>query len=153
MSDQPTAPAAVTARPHLTATIAWTCSAFVLGVFIVTALVMKRYNAGADFDGKDQIGTVVVGIVLALLLIMPTWPRLVADDQAIRTRAFLGGWRVIPWELVVDVRFPSKVRFAQIVLPGEETLAIYAVQRWDKERAVEAMNGLRALYAATHPAA
>ena len=49
---------------------------------------------------------------------------------------------MIPWDVVVDVRFPSKVRFAQLVLPGEETLAIYAVQRWDKERAVEAMHGL-----------
>ncbi len=141
----------VTARPHLTANIAWACSASVLVVFVFTAVVMKRYNAGAAFDDKDQVGTVVVGIVLALLLIMPTWPRLVADDQAIRMRAFLGGWRVIPWELVVDVRFPSKVRFAQVVLPGEETLAIYAVQRWDKERAVVAMDGLRTLFAVTHP--
>lgn len=139
----------VTARPHFTARIAWASSAFVLIVFIVTALVMKRYNAGADFNGTDQIGTVVVGVVLSLLLIMPTWPRLVADQTAIRTRAFLGGWRVIPWDVVVDIRFPRKVRFAQIVLPGEETLAIYAVQRWDRELAVETMEQLRALLATT----
>ena len=50
------------------------------------------------------------------------------------------------------MRFPAKVRFAQLVLPGEETLAIYAVQRWDRERAVEAMDGLRALLAASRPA-
>jgi Bacterial PH domain len=142
----------VTAKPIRTARIAWACSALVLVVFVVTALVMKRYNAGAAFGDKDQVATIVIGVVLALLLIMPTWPRLVADEEAIRIRAFLGGWRTIPWDLVVDVRFPSKVRFAQIVLPADETLAIYAVQRWDKDRAVEAMNGLRALFAATHPA-
>jgi hypothetical protein len=142
----------VTARPHLTATIAWAASALVLVVFVVTAVVMKRYNAGASFGTKDQIGTVVVGVVLALLLVMPTYPRLIADEKEIRLRSFLGNYRVIPWELVVDVRFPSKLRFAQLVLPGEETLAIYAVQRWDKDRAVEAMDGLRALFAATHPA-
>jgi Bacterial PH domain len=142
----------VTAKPHLTANIAWAASAFVLAAFVITALVMKRYNAGASFTTKDQVGTVVVGIVLALLLVMPTYPRLIADEKELRLRSFLGNYRVIPWEVVVDVRFPAKVRFAQLVLPGEETLAIYAVQRWDKDRAVEAMNGLRALYSATHPA-
>lgn len=135
----------VRARPVLLAKVFWTASAVVLVVFVVTALVMRRYNAGAYFTAKDQIGTVVVGIVCALLLIMPTYPRLVADENAIRIRSFLGNYRVVPWDLVVDIRFPRKVRFAQIVLPGEETLAIYAVQRWDRERAVEAMNGLRVL--------
>ena len=62
----------VQARPHLTAKIAWAASGFVLVAFVVTALLMKRYNAGADFTDKDQVGTVVVGIVCALLLIMPT---------------------------------------------------------------------------------
>jgi hypothetical protein len=140
----------VRARPHLTANIAWAASAFVLVVFVVTALLMKRYNAGATFDDKDQVGTVIIGIVCSLLLIMPTYPRLIADETAIRLRSFLGNYRVIPWDVVVDVRFPRKVRFAQLVLPGEETLAIYAIQRWDKQRAVQAMDELRALFAATH---
>ena len=139
----------VTARPHRTAAIAWTASAVVLVVFVVTAFVMKRYNAGASFGDKDQIGTVVVGVVVSLLLIMPTYPRLVADEHEIRIRSFLGNYRTVPWSVVVDVRFPAKVRFAQLVLPGEETLAIYAVQRWDKDRAVEAMEGLRTLLAAS----
>ena len=43
------------------------------------------------------------------------------------------------------------MRFARLVLPGEETLAIYAVQRLDKERAVEVMRRLRVLFATTHP--
>jgi hypothetical protein len=141
----------VTARPHLTAKIAWALSALVLAVFVITALVMRRYNAGASFGVKDQIGTVVIGVVVALLLVMPTYPRLIADERDVRIRSFLGDFRVIPWSVIVDVRFPSNVRFAQLVLPGEETLAIYAVQRWDKDRAVEAMEGLRALFAATHP--
>jgi hypothetical protein len=144
-------PLVVKARPHRTAAIAWAASAVVLVVFVITAFVMKRYNAGASFNDKDQVGTVVVGIVVSLLLIMPTYPRLVADEHEIRIRSFLGNYRTVPWSVVVDVRFPAKVRFAQLVLPGEETLAIYAVQRWDRDRAVEAMDGLRALLAATHP--
>lgn len=143
---------ALSAQPRLTARIAWASSAFVLVVFVVTALVMKRYNAGAAFNDKDQVATIVVGLVLAALLIMPTRPRIVADEQSVRLRAFLGGWRVVAWDVIVDVRFPSKVRFAQLVLPGEETLAIYAIQRFDKQYAVAAMQQLRDLFAATRPA-
>jgi hypothetical protein len=66
-------------------------------------------------------------------------------------RSYVGNWRTIPWDAVVAVEFPSNVRFARLRLPAEETLAIYAVQRMDREHAVEAMRGLRTLFAATHP--
>ena len=141
----------VTARPIRSARIAWAASTLVLIAFTVTALVMKRYNAGASFNGADQGGTFVIGVVLAGLLIMPTRPRLYADVEGVRLRAFLGGWRTVPWDLIVRVDFPSKLRFARIVLPGEEALAIYAVQRLDKEAAVATMEQLRALFAVTHP--
>ena len=49
------------------------------------------------------------------------------------------------------MEFPSNVRFARLVLPGDETLALYAVQRTDRDHAVETMRGLRRLFAATHP--
>jgi hypothetical protein len=143
----------VTARPVVMSRIAYASSAFVLVVFVVTALVMKRDNAGAHFGDADQVATVVIGVILAGLLIMPTRPRLEADAESVRLRSFLGGWRIVPWELIVGVEFPSKVRFARLVLPGEETLAIYAVQRLDKAQAVAAMRGLRALFAAAHPSA
>jgi hypothetical protein len=83
---------------------------------------------------------------------MLTRPRLSADREAVRLRSFLGGWRTVPWDVVQRVEFPRKVRFARLVLPAEETLAIYAIQRLDREYAVEAMRGLRRLYARTHPA-
>lgn len=138
----------VTARPIRTSRIAWASSAFILAVFIGTALVMRTDNAGAHLNGADQIGTVVIGIILAGLAIMPTRPRLRADADGVHLRSFLGGWRDVPWELVTRIDFPSRVRFARIVLPGEETLAIYAVQRWDRDYAVSRMRGLRALHAA-----
>jgi hypothetical protein len=144
---------AVTARPQVMARIGYTCAAVVFLVFVVIAVVMKRDNAGASFGDKDQIGTVVIGIILGGLFIMLTRPALRADHEAVRLRSFLGGWRVVPWDLVVRVEFPSNVRFARLVLPGEETLAIYAVQRLDRAYAVEVMRGLRRLHAQTHPAA
>jgi hypothetical protein len=67
-------------------------------------------------------------------------------------RAFLGGWRTVPWNVVERVEFPTKVRFARIVLPADETLALYAVQRLDKQQAVDVMRRLRALFAAAQGA-
>jgi len=145
-----TEPVLVTSRPVRSSRYAYAASAFVLAAFVVVALLMKKDNAGAAFNDKDQFGTVVVGIVLAGLLLMPTRPRLRADLSSIQLRSFLGGWRTVPWELIVRVDFPSKLRFARIVLPGEEALAIYAVQRLDKELAVETMAKLRELWTQTH---
>jgi hypothetical protein len=135
------------------ARIGWWSAAVVFVVFLITAIVMPHANAGAHFGVKDQAATALIGVILAGLLIMPTRPRLAADEQAVRLRSFLGGWRVVPWDVVVAVEFPGNVRFARLRLPGEETLAIYAVQRMDGAYAVEAMRALRALFAATHPAA
>jgi len=146
MTDQ-----AVTARPQLMTRIGYTCAAVVFLTFVVIALVMKQANAGASFGDKDQVGTVVVGLILGGLFLMLTRPAVVADAEAVRLRSFLGGWRVVPWDVILRVEFPSSVRFARLVLPGEETLAIYAVQRLDREYAVEAMRGLRRLHAMAHP--
>jgi hypothetical protein len=140
----------ITARPIVMTRIGYAAAAFVFVVFLVTAIVMPHANAGAHFGVKDQVGTAVLGVILGGLLLMPTRPRLRADATSVRLRAFLGGWRTVPWELIVAVEFPSKVRFARLVLPAEETLAIYAVQRLDKEQAVDVMRRLRALHAATH---
>ena len=66
-------------------------------------------------------------------------------------RGYLGNWRTVPWDVVVRVEFPRNVRFARLVLPGDEILALYAVQRVDGEYAIDTMQGLRRLFAATHP--
>jgi len=142
----------VIARPIRMSKVGYASAAVVFVVFAVTAVLMPRDNAGAHFGGKDQLGTLALGIVLGGLFIMLTRPRLHADLQAVRMRSFLGGWRTVPWDLIVGVEFPKKVRFARILLPGDELLALYAVQRWDRAEAVVAMQGLRALFAATHPA-
>ena len=135
----------VTARPHLTARIAWAASALVLVVFVATALLMKRYNAGASFTDKDQAGTVVVGVVLALLLIMPTYPRLVADEQSVRIRSFLGNYRTIPWSSSSTCASRPRCASRSWCCRGRRPSRSTPCSGWDKERAVEAMDGLRAL--------
>lgn len=137
----------VTARPIVLARIGWASAAVVLAVFVIVALVMDRHTAGAHFASNDRIGTVIIGVILAGLCIMPTRPRLRADAEGVHLRSFLGGWRHVPWELIVRIDFPRNVRFARVVLPAEESLAIYAVSRLDKTQAVATMRSLRALHA------
>lgn len=141
----------VEARPIRTARIANVAAAVAFCVFVVVALVMRRFNAGATFGVEDQIFTVIVGVIVAGGLHLPARPRLRADRAAVRMRSYVGNWRTIPWDAVVAVEFPSSVRFAQLRLPGEERLAIYAVQRADREHAIATMRGLRTLFAETHP--
>ncbi len=143
--------AVLSARPIRTARIANISAAVAFLVFVVVALLMRRDNAGAHFGHKDQIFTLVIGLIVAGGLRLPARPRMRADRDAVHTRGYVGSWRTIPWAAVVAVEFPSNVRFARLRLPGEEILAIYAVQRMDREYAVGIMRGLRALFAETHP--
>lgn len=137
----------VTAKPVVLARIGWASAAIVLAVFVIVALLMDRHTAGAHFVSNDRIGTLIIGIILAGLCIMPTRPRLRADAEGVHLRSFLGGWRHVPWGVIIRVDFPRNVRFARIVLPAEESLAIYAVSRLDKAHAVVTMRALRALHA------
>ena len=137
-------------RPRVMTRIAYSSAALVLVAFVVTAVVMPHAAAGAHFGVKDQVATGLIGLILAGLLLMPSRPRLHADLAGLRLRSFLGGWRTVPWDVVLAVEFPAKVRFARLVLPADETLAVYAVQRLDKSQAIDAMRRLRAMHAAAH---
>ena len=136
-------------RPRVMTRISYAGAGFVFVAFVVTAIVMPHAAAGAHFGARDQAATGIIGVILAGLALMPSRPRLHADLDGLRLRSFLGGWRAVPWDVVLAVEFPAKVRFARLVLPADETLAVYAVQRLDKEQAIEAMRRLRALHAAT----
>jgi hypothetical protein len=143
----------VTSRPIKSARIANASAVVVFLVFVVIAVVMPHDNAGATFGWKDQIFTVVIGAIVAGGLRLPARPRLRADAEAVHMRSYVGNWRTVPWDAIVAVEFPNSVRFARLVLPADETLALYAVQRFDREHAIETMRGLRRLFAATHPVA
>ncbi len=145
-------PGVVTAKPIKTARIANACAVVALIVFVMVAILMPTDNAGATFGIKDQIFTVVIGLIVAGGLRLPARPRLRADAEAVHLRSYLGNYRTVPWSEVVGVEFPPNSRFARLLLPGDELFAIYAVQRTDGEYAVRTMRALRELFAASHPA-
>jgi len=142
----------ITSRPVWMTRIAIGSAAFVFAVFIVVAIVMPQANAGAQFSVKDQVATGVLGVILAGFILVLTRPRLRADADGVTIRNHWGPYKTIPWDLVVGVEFPARRRFARLVLPGEETIALYAVQRVDREQSVAVMRALRQLLAQTHAA-
>jgi hypothetical protein len=142
----------VRSRPVVLGRIGWSCAAAVLIVFVIISLVMRRDSAGASFGPKDQVGTAVLGVLVAAGFWLLTRPRLEADATSVRLRSFAGNYRTIPWNMITAVEFPSNVRFARLVLPGDESFAVYAVQRLDGERAVRTMRELRALHASVRAA-
>ncbi|MDQ1720627.1 MAG: hypothetical protein QOI26_361 [Pseudonocardiales bacterium] len=145
-TDTPT-PQLITARPVRAARIAVLAAVVVLVVFGIAAAILRSTSDGVSFSVADQFGIAGIGLLVALGILSLTRPRLRADAQGVDCRGFFGGYRHVDWELVTRVEFPSKARFARLVLPGDELITLYAVQRGDGERSVLVMQGLRALYA------
>ena len=63
-------------------------------------------------------------------------------------RSTVAGQRVLPWSMVRAVRFDRKSPWATLQLRNEDVVVVLAVQAVDRERAVRAVEGLRALLAA-----
>lgn len=145
----PTEDAVLTARPVKSARIAVVVAALVAVAFIIIGLVLKHTTDGVSFTDADQVGIAGSGLLVAVGILAFTRPRVRADATGVYTRGFFGGYRHIEWDLVTSVEFPPKVRFARLVLPADEYIALYAVQRGDAERSVVVMRELRALHAAS----
>lgn len=142
----------VTARPIKTTRLAVTGAAVVFVVFLVVAIVMPHANAGATFSWKDQVATGVIGAVLAGFILVFTRPRLRADESGVHIRNHWGPYKTVPWDVIVRVEFPKGRHFARLVLPADEAIPLYAVQRGDREHSVAVMRDLRELLAHAHRA-
>ncbi len=141
----------VRARPIASARLAVVAAILVVAGFTVCAILLPTSTDGVSFSPADQVGIGGSGLLVGIGILSITRPRLRADVSGVDTRPFFGGYRHVDWDLVLAVEFPPKARFARLVLPGDELIALYAVQRGDAERSVVVMQQLRALFAATHP--
>lgn len=65
-----------------------------------------------------------------------------------RSRGFVGGYRLVPWPAVEAITFPRGRHWASLELLDGDAVPLYAVQRADGERSVAAMAALRELHAA-----
>jgi hypothetical protein len=117
---------------------------------VMVALLLPSSSDGTKFHSGDQFAVVGVGLALAGMVWLPTRPRLIADRDAAHVRSIVGGYKVVPWTLVRSVEFRPRWQWARLVLPADETISLYAVQRLDGARSVTTMRTLRELHAAAH---
>jgi len=135
--------APVTARPVRSARIALVMAIVLIAMFGASGIWLTPDTAGESVNVADQFGIAGAGVLFALPLFTLFWPRLRVDESGINTRGFVGGWKHIDWDLVQAIEFPPKGRFARVVLPADELVVLYAVQRGDRDRSVAVMDALR----------
>jgi hypothetical protein len=118
----------------------------------IVAVLLPHSDDGTAFHRGDQYAVLGVGILIGGACWLPTRPRLRADHTALHVRGILGPGRTVPWSVVRSVEFRARWRWARLVLPADETISLYAVQRLDGARSVTVMRSLRELHAAAHEA-
>jgi hypothetical protein len=139
----------VDSRPVRLTRVCWGVAALVMVVFVAVAVGLGTATTGdAAFRLGDQIAMVVLGGLIATAVLGFTRPRVHADLDGVRIRNVLGE-KLVPWQVVRAVRMDDGAPWASLDLQDDDTLALFAIQSNDGDRAVEAVLGMRALLAAS----
>jgi Bacterial PH domain len=131
-------------RPHLTPYFAYGAAALILATHVTVGALLKIRSTGVIFQTADQVAIGLLGVVIAGVVLLFARPRLRVGAAGLAVRNLLG-YRLIPWPDVVDVSFPRGARWARVDLPDDEYVPVLAIQAVDKDRAVAAMDRVRAL--------
>ena len=146
------APTTVSAVPHRWRLLCAAAALVVLAVLTYVGVTLQENVTGvARFTTADQVAVVGLGLVLGAALLALGRPRVDADATGIRVRN-LAGERTVPWTAVQAIRFDRRFRWATLLLTNDDEFALLAIQGADGDRAVEAVEGLRALLAAARAA-
>ena len=114
----------------------------------VVALSLQSSSTGVvAFGPVDQVAIGGLGLVLGAGILFLGRSRVDADATGIRWRNVVLQHE-LPWSAVRAVAFDRKSSWASLVLRNHDEVALFAVQAVDRERAVQAVEGLRALLAA-----
>jgi hypothetical protein len=135
-----------TVRPHLTPYFAYGAAIIVVIAHIAVGFLLKIKSTGVVFQTADQVAFAILGVVLAGFILLLTRSRLRVGPAGLSVRNVLGD-KLIPWSDVVDVSFPVGARWARVDLDDDEYMPVMAIQAVDKNRAVDAMDTVRALMA------
>ena len=133
-------------KPYLTPYFAYGAAFLIAAAHIAVGFLLKVGSSGVIFRTADQVAIGVLGIIIGCLVLMFARPRLRVGPDGLSVRNLLG-YRLTPWSDVVDVSFPKGARWARVDLPDDEYVPLMAIQSVDKERAVDAMDAVRALVA------
>lgn len=141
----------VVVRPHLTPIYAYIAAFVIVATHVVVALLLKVRSSGVIFQTADQVAFVGLGLIVGGCALLLVRPRLRVGPAGLSVRN-LFGYRLVPWAQVAGVSFPAGKRWAQVDLPDDEYIPVMAIQSVDGERAVAAMDAVRALVARYRPA-
>ena len=120
----------------------------VLGGLVAVALSLRTNSTGVvEFGTVDQVAVAGLGVVLAAGVVFLGRSRVDADADGIRIRNVVVRHE-LPWQNVRAVRFDRKSAWASLLLENDDEVSLLAVQAADRQRAVDAVEGLRALHAA-----
>ena len=123
-------------------------AAVVVATMVFVALTLQSSSTGVvAFGPVDQVAIAGLGVVMGAGLLWLGRSRVDADAEGIRWRNVAIAHE-LPWGAVRAVRFERKSPWATLLLRNDDEVALFAVQAVDKERAADAVEGLRALLAA-----
>lgn len=137
-------------KPHLTPYFAYGAAFLIAAAHIAVGFLLKVGSSGVIFQTADQVAIGLLGIVIGGLVLLFARPRLRVGAAGVAVRNLLN-YRLIPWSEVEGISFPKGARWARVDLPDDEYLPVMAIQAVDKERAVDAMDSVRALVARYRP--
>lgn len=136
-------------RPQRLRRVCWSLAVFVVGLFTVVAIGLGSGPEGElQFQLPDQAAFVGLSLLIATGLLLLSRARVEADTRAVRVRNGLSE-KVLPWEVVQEVRFDDGSPWASLELHDDDSHALFAVQANDGARALEAVQRLRALLEAS----
>lgn len=122
----------------------WIVAILIVMIHVLVSLLLTIHSSGVIFRTYDRVAVVVLGVIVAGALLLPTRARVRAGQSGVAVRNALGD-RLIPWSQVIGVSFPPGKRWARLELPDDEYIPLVAIQSADKEHAVSAMRALRDL--------
>jgi Bacterial PH domain len=137
----------VEAKPRRVSVVAYVAAGLILVVFtlIGTALTGSTGEGTAVFRPGDQAAMIGLGICGALGALAFARPRVKATAEGIWIRNVFGTYD-LPWAVVREVRFERGHPWVTLELADDDTVSVLAIQAADKEYAVAAVRGLRALH-------
>ena len=122
--------------------------AVVLVGLLVVALTLPSSSTGVvEFETADQVAIAGLALILGGGIALLGRSRVDADADGIRVRNVVLT-RELSWRAVRAVRFERRSAWASLLLENGDETAVLAVQAVDREHAVRAVEGLRALHAA-----
>ncbi len=140
-------PAPVSAVPQRLRLITALAAAGLVAVMTVVAVLLKSSTTGVvSFQTADQVAMVGLGLAMGAGVLMIGRSRMEADADGVHVRNVVMNHQV-PWSAVRAVRFDRHSPWATLLLTNDDELAVSAVQAADGERALHAVQGMRALLA------